>query len=125
MAVCLVVNYLTAHLHLHQFGQARRGQSLLVHGAAGGVGSATLELGRLAGLALYGTAAAENQDDVAARVALPALQDVAQLIPGAQFRMIPDVGHSPYFEAPEAFTGMVGEFLSQQGRDHDRHWKER
>lgn len=71
VAVCLVVNYLTAHLHLHQFGQARAGQRLLVHGAAGGVGSATLELGRLAGLEMYGTASAENHEVVSALGATP------------------------------------------------------
>lgn len=71
VAVCLVVNYLTAHLHLHRFGQARSGQRLLVHGAAGGVGSATLELGRLAGLEMYGTASAENHELVSALGATP------------------------------------------------------
>jgi len=71
VAVCLVVNYLTAYLHLHRFGEARRDQRLLVHGAAGGVGSATLELGRRTGLEMYGTASAENHDDVAALGATP------------------------------------------------------
>ena len=57
-AVCLVVNYLTAHQHLHHIGQARAGERLLVHGAAGGVGTALLELGKLAGLEMFGTASA-------------------------------------------------------------------
>ena len=71
VAVCLVVNYLTAHLHLHRFGRARSGERLLVHGAAGGVGSATLELGRRAGLEMYGTASAKNHDLVLALGATP------------------------------------------------------
>lgn len=70
-AVCLVVNYLTAHLHLHQYGTARRGERLLVHGAAGGVGTAVLELGRLAGLELYGTASRYNHELVSTRGATP------------------------------------------------------
>jgi NADPH2:quinone reductase len=59
-AVCLVANYLTAHLHLHQYGCAQPAERLLVHGAAGGVGSAVLELGRVAGLQMYGTASPHN-----------------------------------------------------------------
>jgi NADPH2:quinone reductase len=60
VAVCLVANYLTAHLHLHQYGRVQPGQRLLVHGAAGGVGSAVLELGRVAQLEMYGTASQDN-----------------------------------------------------------------
>lgn len=59
-AVCVVVNYLTAHLHLHEYGEVKRGERALVHGAAGGVGSAAVELGRVAGLEMYGTASPRN-----------------------------------------------------------------
>ena len=55
-AVCLVANYLTAHMLLHPTANVQPGERVLVHGAAGGVGSALLELGKLAGLELYGTA---------------------------------------------------------------------
>jgi pimeloyl-ACP methyl ester carboxylesterase len=40
------------------------------------------------------------------------LQDVAAVIPGARFEMIPTVGHSPYFEAPDAFNRIVEAFLA-------------
>lgn len=70
-AVSLVVNYLTAHQHLHRIGRARRGERVLVHGAAGGVGTALVQLGRLAGLELYGTAATDHQEVVAALGARP------------------------------------------------------
>ncbi len=63
-AVCLVANYLTAHLHLHQYGRVQPGERLLVHGAAGGVGSAVMDLGRVADLELYGTASQHNQSVV-------------------------------------------------------------
>ena len=39
------------------------------------------------------------------------LREVAQIIPGARFHEIPTVGHSPYFEAPEEFNRVVGDFL--------------
>jgi NADPH2:quinone reductase len=40
---------------LHRSAGIRPGQRALIHGAAGGVGSALLQLGRLAGLEMYGT----------------------------------------------------------------------
>jgi NADPH:quinone reductase-like Zn-dependent oxidoreductase len=55
-AVCLVLNYTTASQLLHRVGRAAPGWRLLVHGAAGGVGTAALQLGVLAGLEMYGTA---------------------------------------------------------------------
>ena len=39
-AVCVVVNYLTAHMAMHRTANIQRGERILVHGAAGGVGSA-------------------------------------------------------------------------------------
>lgn len=70
-AVCLVVNYLTAHQHLHAIGGARCGERVLVHGAAGGVGTALLELSRIAGLEVYGTASPRNADLVESLGATP------------------------------------------------------
>jgi NADPH:quinone reductase-like Zn-dependent oxidoreductase len=63
-AVSLVLNYVTAHQMLHRSGRARPGQRVLVHGAAGGVGSALLQLGRLAGLEMYGTCSARGAQTV-------------------------------------------------------------
>ena len=54
-AVSLILNYVTAYQMLHRSAEARPGQRVLIHGAAGGVGSALLQLGRLAGLEMYGT----------------------------------------------------------------------
>jgi NADPH:quinone reductase-like Zn-dependent oxidoreductase len=70
-AVCLVVNYLTAHLMMHRAAGVRSGERILVHGAAGGVGSALLELGKLAGLEMYGTASKYNHELVSALGATP------------------------------------------------------
>ena len=54
-AVSLVLNYITAYQMLHRAAKVRPGQRVLIHGAAGGVGTALLQLGRLAGLEMYGT----------------------------------------------------------------------
>ena len=55
-AVSLVFGYVAAYQMLHRVAHVARGERILVHGAAGGVGTAFLELGHLAGLVMYGTA---------------------------------------------------------------------
>jgi NADPH2:quinone reductase len=54
-AVSLVLNYVTAYQMLHRSAQVEAGQRVLFHGASGGVGTALLQLGRLAELEMYGT----------------------------------------------------------------------
>jgi NADPH2:quinone reductase len=70
-AVCLVANYLTAHMALHRVANVRNGERVLIHGAAGGVGTALLQLGKLAGLEMYGTASRHNHELVSALGATP------------------------------------------------------
>src|SRR5215470_5861125 len=48
-AVAAQIVFQTAHLTLHHRGALRAGETVLVLGAAGGVGTATLQLARLAG----------------------------------------------------------------------------
>ncbi len=55
-AVSLVLNYVTAYQMLHRVARLRQGQRFLVHGAAGGVGTAALQIGKIAGLKMFGTA---------------------------------------------------------------------
>src|SRR5215831_1422717 len=64
-AVSLVLNYVTAYQMLHRSAHVRQGQCVLIHGAAGGVGSALLQLGRLAGLEMYGTCSSRGASAVA------------------------------------------------------------
>jgi NADPH2:quinone reductase len=59
--VSLVFPYMTGYQLLHRTAQAKRGEAVLFHGAAGRVGTAILELGALAGLRLYGTASAAHR----------------------------------------------------------------
>ena len=70
-AVSLVLNYITAYQMMHRTAAVRSGQRVLVHGAAGGVGSALLQLGRLAGLAMYGTCSARSAAAVSAMGGVP------------------------------------------------------
>src|SRR5436190_2245370 len=59
-AVSLVLNYVTAYQMLHRTAKVKIGQRVLIHGAAGGVGSALLQLGHLVGLEMYGTCASKG-----------------------------------------------------------------
>jgi NADPH2:quinone reductase len=59
-AVSLALNYVTAYQLMYRAGRVRRGQLLLVQGAAGGVGSAAVQLGALDELEMYGTASAKD-----------------------------------------------------------------
>jgi NADPH2:quinone reductase len=63
-AVSLVLNYITAYQMLHRSAKVRPGQRVLIHGASGGVGSALLQLGRLAGLEMYGTCSSRTASSV-------------------------------------------------------------
>lgn len=66
-AVALCLNYLTAYHLLHQLAQVKRGETVVVTSAAGGVGTALLDLGREAGVRLFGTASAGKLDTVRER----------------------------------------------------------
>jgi NADPH2:quinone reductase len=63
-AVSLVLNYITAYQMLHRSAKVRPGQRILIHGASGGVGTALLQLGRLAGLEMYGTCSSRGMSAV-------------------------------------------------------------
>ena len=70
-AVSLVLNYITAYQMLHRSAKVRAGQRILVHGASGGVGTALLQLGKLAGLEMYGTCSSRGASIVSALGAVP------------------------------------------------------
>jgi NADPH:quinone reductase len=56
---------------LHRTARAREAERVLVHGAAGGVGTALLQLGRLAGLEPYGTGSRTQAGVISALGATP------------------------------------------------------
>jgi NADPH:quinone reductase-like Zn-dependent oxidoreductase len=70
-AVSLILNYVTAYQMLHRSARVETGQGALIHGAAGGVGTALLQLGRLAGLEMYGTCSSRGASAVSELGATP------------------------------------------------------
>ena len=61
-AETVVVNGITAWQMLHRRAKVRRGQTILVHGANGGVGSTLVQLATAAGVHVIGTASARHHE---------------------------------------------------------------
>jgi NADPH2:quinone reductase len=70
-AAAVVLNYVTAWQMIHRSVQVRPGQTALVTAAAGGVGTAALQLLRLAGLKTYGAASAPKHSTLRSLGAIP------------------------------------------------------
>lgn len=70
-ADALILSWLTAYQLLHRVARVRRGQAVLIRGAAGAVGQALVSLGRLAGLRMWGTARASHAELVRSLGATP------------------------------------------------------
>ncbi|HEV7651840.1 MAG TPA: medium chain dehydrogenase/reductase family protein [Actinophytocola sp.] len=62
VAAAVVMNGVTAWQMVHDVARVRRGQTVLVHGAAGGVGSLLVRLAVRAGARVLGTASAAKHD---------------------------------------------------------------
>ncbi len=61
-AAAIPVNYLTAYHSMFAMGNLRPGDRILIHGAAGGVGIAAVQLARARGLVIFGTAGPAKQE---------------------------------------------------------------
>lgn len=86
-AVPLILNYLVAHQVMHRSARVKAGDKVLIIGASGGIGTALLQLGRLAGLTMYGLASAGKHAALAAMGAIPMdyhTQDFAEAIRQAE-----------------------------------------
>ncbi|HLL02258.1 MAG TPA: NADPH:quinone oxidoreductase family protein [Myxococcaceae bacterium] len=62
-----VMNYHTAHFALHRRGRLKKGEVVLVHGAAGGVGTATVQVARGAGARVLAVVSDAAKAEVARR----------------------------------------------------------
>jgi NADPH:quinone reductase-like Zn-dependent oxidoreductase len=63
-AVSLILNYTTAYQMLKRIANVRQGNRILITGASGGVGTALLDLGKLEGLKMYGTASKQKHETI-------------------------------------------------------------
>lgn len=82
-AVTLILNYLVPYQVMHRVVRVKAGDRVLVVGASGGVGTAFLQLGKLAGLTMYGLASRRKHHILAEYGATPIdyrTQDFVQVI---------------------------------------------
>jgi NADPH:quinone reductase len=70
-AAAVILNYVTAYQAIHRVGKAQAGQTALVTGVGGGVGTALLQLLRLAGVKTYGAASSGKHATLRALGAVP------------------------------------------------------
>ena len=70
-AVTLILNYVSAYQMLHRSVQVKAGDKVLIIGASGGVGTALLQLGKLADLRMYGTASLSKHNILTELGAIP------------------------------------------------------
>jgi NADPH:quinone reductase-like Zn-dependent oxidoreductase len=70
-AETMVLNGITAWQMLHRKARVRAGQTVLVHGANGGVGSVLVQFARAAGVTVIGTASARHHDALRERGVIP------------------------------------------------------
>jgi NADPH:quinone reductase-like Zn-dependent oxidoreductase len=103
-AVTLILNYLVAYQILHRIAQVKPGDKALIIGASGGVGTAFLQLGKLAGLKMYGLASTSKHETVAEYGATPIdyhrediVEEIRQAEPGGLDFVFNGMGDE-YFE---------------------------
>ena len=104
-AVTLILNYLVAYQVLHRSAQVKPSDKVLIIGASGGVGTAFLQLGKLASLTMYGIASRSKHSALTDVGAIPIdyhTQDFVEVIRQAEPKGLDFV-----------FNGMGEEYLGR------------
>jgi len=104
-AVPLILNYIVAYHVMHRWAHVEAGQKVLIIGASGGIGTAFLQLGKLADLKMYGLASKSKQAILEEYGAIPIdyrTQDFVTLLREAE----PD-------GLDAVFDGMAGEYFAR------------
>jgi NADPH:quinone reductase-like Zn-dependent oxidoreductase len=104
-AIPLILNYIVAYHVMHRWARVKAGDRVLIIGASGGIGTAFLQLGKLAGLKIYGLASKTKHAILAEYGAIPIdyhTRDFVDFLRAAE----PDG-----LEA--VFNGMAGEYFER------------
>jgi NADPH2:quinone reductase len=107
-AASLHVAYQTGHVALHRRAKLQPGETLLVHAAAGGVGSAAVQLGKAAGAKVIAVVGGAEKAEVAAKLGADIVidrkqQDFIAVVKEATGGRGVDVAYDPV--GGEAYTG--------------------
>jgi NADPH:quinone reductase-like Zn-dependent oxidoreductase len=111
-AVALVVNGVTAYQMLHRVAKIQAGQTIVVQGAAGGVGTLLVQMARLAGVNVIGTASPAKHGVVRSLGATPIDYKSDML---AQVRAIAPEGVAAVFDHVGGQTLVAGYKMLQRG----------
>ncbi|MDY6878482.1 MAG: medium chain dehydrogenase/reductase family protein [Chloroflexota bacterium] len=104
-AATLILNYVLAYQTLYRLARIKAGDKVLIVGASGGVGTAYLQLGKLANLQMYGIASASKHHVLTEHGATPIdyhTQDFVEVMRQAE----PD-------GLDAVFDGMGGDYLER------------
>lgn len=104
-ATALILNYVTAWQAIHRAAKVKAGDAVLVTGANGGVGSAMLELLRLAGAQVFG-AASTRYDDLIRSLGATPIESRAEPVDVGVRRFAPD-------GVDVAIDNLGGKFVAQ------------
>ena len=122
----LPVAFLTAYYGLIHLARAVRGERVLIHGAAGGVGFAAVEIAQHQGLEIYATAGTPHKRSLLRRLGVSHVYDsrsldfAAQIMADTQGRGVDVVLNSLYREGAQASLRLLapfGRFIELGKRD--------
>jgi NADPH2:quinone reductase len=107
-----ILNYHTAHFGLHKRGQLKEGEWVLVHGAAGGVGTATIQVAKASGAHVIAVVSNDEKERVAREAGADevvrsdgAWKDEAKEISGGGVNMVFDpVGGDRFLDSIRSLT---------------------
>lgn len=98
-AATLILSWTTAYQMLHRAARVQRGQKILIHGAAGAVGQAQIQLGKLAGFDMWGGTNGRHADLVRSLGATPIdyeREDFTKAVPGGFDVVFDGIGEDGY-----------------------------
>lgn len=110
---CLALNYVLAYRMLHQAAKVRKGESIAILGASGAIGTALLQMGKISGLNMVGTASRTKHDFISNLGAVPIdrqadyVREIKNIHPG---------GVDAVFDGAAADIGKSYGLLKRNGR---------
>lgn len=98
-AATLILSWTTAYQMLHRVARVLQGQPILIHGAAGAVGQAQIQLGKLAGFDMWGAAHGNHSELIRGLGAIPVdydREDFTQVLPAGFDVVFDGIGEDGY-----------------------------